>query len=552
MGRYGGILVVKPPKYPHISSLTRRSQRPKFIFSKCVAFCVSTFQRVEQQNPGVREIDTSMKLYQRQNLIILLVLVSIIVSVTGCSSASPEEADATPTPIPTAVIPTKPTYTVERGEVIEEMQFTARVAPVVQDELFFRSNGRVRNVYFEEGDDVASGQIIADLEFLDDLERQLASDQLRLRGGEINVENAQLALDLFKQNTLSTEMVLALAEKNLADAEQAVSKAARALGLTQLTADQADIDAAYAQVVLTEDILERARERFEPYASKPENNINRARLQADLSAAEQDYQNAVRRYNAMTGTASETEQGVAGANLSVAQAQLADAQAEWERVQENPVPMGYDEQLALKENELELAKISYEETQVSVADVESAIADSQITAPIDGVVTTLRLADGRSVEAFKVYSVVSDMTSLELSASLTSEDMQYLEEGMLVTTNLSSRPGDTYNGTIRYLPYGLPADEIEDDKTTRITLDVGSEELNLEKGDLMRVTVILEQKDDVLWLPPQAIRTFEGRRFVVVQADGFQQRVDVTIGIEGNDRTEIEAGMEEGQIVVSP
>jgi len=124
-----------------------------------------------------------MKLYQRQNLIILLVLVSIIVSVTGCSSASPEEADATPTPIPTAVIPTKPTYTVERGEVIEEMQFTARVAPVVQEELFFRANGRVRNVYFEEGDDVAVGQVIADLEFLDDLERQLTSDQLRLRGG---------------------------------------------------------------------------------------------------------------------------------------------------------------------------------------------------------------------------------------------------------------------------------------------------------------------------------------------------------------------------------
>jgi len=493
-----------------------------------------------------------MKLYQRQNLIILLVLVSIIVSVTGCSSASPEEADATPTPIPTAVIPTKPTYTVERGEVIEEMQFTARVAPVVQEELFFRANGRVRNVYFEEGDDVAVGQVIADLEFLDDLERQLTSDQLRLRGGEINVENAQLALDLFKQNTLSTEMVLALAEKNLADAEQAVSKAARALGLTQLTADQADIDAAYAQVVLTEDVLERARERFEPYASKPENNINRARLQADLSSAEQDYQNAVRRYNAMTGTASETEQGVAGADLSVAQAQLADARVEWERVQENPVPLGYDEQLALRENELELAKISYEETQVSVADVESAIADSQITAPFDGVVTSLRLEDGRSVEAFKVYSVVSDMNSLELSSSLTSEDMQHLEEGMLVTTNLSSRPGETYNGEIRYLPYGLPADEIEDDKTTRITLDVDSEELTLEKGDLMRVTVILEQKDDVLWLPPQAIRIFEGRRFVVVQADGFQQRVDVTIGIEGNDRTEIEAGLEEGQIVVSP
>lgn len=493
-----------------------------------------------------------MKLKRSKNLVILLVLMSMIVSVIGCSTSSPEEADATPTPIPTAVIPTKPTYTVKRGAVTEEMQFTARIAPVVQEELFFRANGRVRNIYVEEDDEIEAGQIIADLEFLDDLERQLASDQLRLRRSDINVENAQLALDLFKKNTPSSDMVLALAAKDLADAEETVSKTARALGLTQLTADQADIDAAYAQVVLTEEALERARERFEPYAKKPENNINRARLQADLSAAEQKYESAVIRYNAMTGTASETVQGVAAADLAVAQAQLADAQAEWDRVQENPVPRDYDQELALTENELELAKIAYEETLVSVADVESAIADAQMVAPFDGVVTNLRVSDGRSVEAFKVYSVVSDMNSLELSASLTSEDMQYLEKGMEVNAHLSSRPGETYSGTIRYLPYGVPIEELEEEQTTRITLDVGSEDLGLETGDLMRVTVVLEHKDDVLWLPPQAIRTFEGRKFVVLQADGYQQRVDVTTGITGDDRVEIESGVEEGQVVVSP
>ena len=493
-----------------------------------------------------------MKQKRRNNLLMLFVLVSILVSATGCSASSPEEADATPTPIPTAIIPTKPTYTVERGSVIEEMQFTARIAPVVQEDLFFRTEGRVRNIYVEEGDEVEEGQVIADLEFLDDLERQLASDQLRLRRSEINVENAQLALDLFKKNLPSPELVLAQAEKNFADAEEKVSKATRAVNLTQLTAAQADIDAAYAQVVLSEEALERAKERFAPYANKPDNNITRARLQADLSAAEQRYEGALIRYNAMTGTASETEQGVALAELAVATAQLADAQAELERVQENPVPLGYEEELALKENELELAKIAYDETLVSVADVESAIEDAQLVAPFDGVVTSLRISDGRSAEAFRVYSVVSDMDSLELSASLTSEDMQYLEKGMSVTANLSSRPSETLSGTIRYLPYGLPVDEIEDEQTTRISLDVDTEELGLESGDLMRVTVILEQKDDVLWLPPQAIRTFEGRKFVVLQADGYQQRIDVSVGVEGDDRVEIMSGLEESQIVISP
>jgi RND family efflux transporter MFP subunit len=432
------------------------------------------------------------------------------------------------------------------------MQFTARVAPVVDEDLFFRTDGRVRNIYVEEGDDVVEGQVIADLEFLDDLERQLASDQLRLRRSEISVENAQLALDLFKKNTPSPELVLAQAEKDLADAEEKVSKASRALNLTQLTATQADIDAAFAQVVLSEEALERARERFEPYANKPENNITRARLQADLSAAEQRYESTVIRYNAMTGTASESEQGVALAELAVAKAQLAEAQSELERVQENPVPRGYVEELTLKENELELAKIAYDETLVSVADVESAIADAQLVAPFNGVLTSLRISDGRSVEAFKVYSVVSDMNALELSANLTSEDMQYLEKGMTVTANISSRPSETYSGTIRYLPYGLPVDETEDEQTTRISLDLDSEDIGLDTGDLMRVTVVLEHKDDVLWLPPQAVRTFEGRKFVVLQADGYQQRIDVAIGIEGDDRVEIESGLEEGQIIISP
>jgi hypothetical protein len=254
----------------------------------------------------------------------------------------------------------------------------------------------------------------------------------------------------------------------------------------------------------------------------------------------------------MTGTASENEQGVAAANLAVAQAALVDAQAEWDRVQANPVPKGYDEELTLKGNTLELAMITYEETLVNVSDVESAITDSQIIAPFDGVFTTLGLREGRLVEAFIVYAVVSDMTVLELSASLLSEDMISLEEGMLVTAQLSSRPGETYNGAIRYLPYGQVVEEFEHDNTTRISLDVGAEELGLEEGDLMRVTVVLEQKDNVLWVPPQVIRSFQGRDFVVVQEDGYQLRVDVTIGIVGDDRIEIEDGLEEGQIVVSP
>ncbi len=66
----------------------------------------------------------------------------------------------------------------------------------------------------------------------------------------------------------------------------------------------------------------------------------------------------------------------------------------------------------------------------------------------------------------------------------------------------------------------------------------------------MRITAVLERKDDVLWLPPQAVRTFEGRKFVVVREGEGQLRVDVKIGIESEGGVEIEEGLTEGQIVI--
>lgn len=70
------------------------------------------------------------------------------------------------------------------------------------------------------------------------------------------------------------------------------------------------------------------------------------------------------------------------------------------------------------------------------------------------------------------------------------------------------------------------------------------------QGDLVRVTVELERKADVLWLPPQALRVFNGRSFAVVQDGDAQRRVDVTLGIQTQERIEIKEGLELGQVVV--
>jgi multidrug efflux pump subunit AcrA (membrane-fusion protein) len=67
----------------------------------------------------------------------------------------------------------------------------------------------------------------------------------------------------------------------------------------------------------------------------------------------------------------------------------------------------------------------------------------------------------------------------------------------------------------------------------------------------VQVTIVLEDRDDVLWLPPGAVRSFQGRHFVIVQEGSRQRRVDVVLGVVGQDRVEILGGLEEGQMVVA-
>jgi HlyD family secretion protein len=222
--------------------------------------------------------------------------------------------------------------------------------------------------------------------------------------------------------------------------------------------------------------------------------------------------------------------------LLAIQLQRAQQQLEWLKEGVDPVMV----------NEVNQAQLALERLQAQVA-------DAQIVAPIDGQILSLSAYAGRPAEAFKPVIVVADPSAIEVSADLSSSQLKDMVEGQKAVVTLRAYPGQTWNGTVRRLPYpygtgGGSEALASEDKSTRISLEGDLSDLQL--GDLARVIIVLEEKDDVLWLSPAAIRTFQGREFVIVQDADRQRRVDVTIGIESDDRVEILEGLEEGQIVV--
>lgn len=326
----------------------------------------------------------------------------------ACGPAFSSNEQPTPTPIPTAIIPLKPTYEVQRGEVVNVLRFSGRVGPVIEEELFFRVGGRVNTVYVEKGDQVTAGQLLADLD--------APVTSYDLRRAEIHLEIAKLRLM------------------------------------------QAELEISPSTEVYTTSIA----------------------------------------------------------------------------------ILGYDVELA----------------QIALDELKSIIADTKIFAPIDGTVLTISMNEGSLVDAYKPVIVITDLTQLEILSNLPDSQLSLMVEGLEVIVNPVGKPGENLVGFVKQLPY--PYGKLtgnsnqKNDNFTHISLDTSIREAGYELGDLVNVTAVLERRGDVLWLPPQAIRTFEGRKFVVTIENGGQRRVDVKLGIRSEDRVEILSGLAAGQIVIAP
>jgi multidrug efflux pump subunit AcrA (membrane-fusion protein) len=421
----------------------------------------------------------------------------------------------TPTPLPTAIIPEKPTYTVQRGAVVDSLTFTGRVSPVAEAELYFRTDGRVRQVYVERGDAVQEGDKLAELD-VEALHRQLARAELVLATAQTDRQSAegQRAYEL------------ARAQLNL-ELEQ--------IALQKLHADDPAADRAVAEAELEQAAvgLHQAQSRYDAVSDRPDIG-----MRPEAEALQQ-------------------------ATLAYARAQAA-----YDRAMKQAGQHAYDVQSQQKRVELarlEVGRLDADaapqlaqvvtKAELDLAELQAQITDTLILAPFDGKVVAVHTAAGKVVEGFKPVLVVANPSELEVTAELSAEQMRELSQGQEVTLVPVGYPDQTLPGTIRLLPYrldstGSATDLKEEDQHTHIAVRFG--DFAMQAGDLMHVTVVLDRKEDALWLPPAAIRTFEGRKFVVIQEGTGQRRVDVLLGIKSEDRVEIVEGLEEGDVVVGP
>ena len=187
--------------------------------------------------------------------------------------------------------------------------------------------------------------------------------------------------------------------------------------------------------------------------------------------------------------------------------------------------------------------------QKRVDDIKATIAKAELIAPMSGRLVYFAPDPGEPMIAHEPIAAVADLSVLEVTDEMDADDLNELAEGMPLTIQRTSLPGNVFTGAIASLPspYGVSTDDF-----VHVAFDEQPAMDEFKVGDRMSFTVKIEERDDVLWLPVSAIRQFSGRNFIVVQNEGVQQRVDVRLGLKGDDRVQILEGAEENQTVIGP
>lgn len=197
--------------------------------------------------------------------------------------------------------------------------------------------------------------------------------------------------------------------------------------------------------------------------------------------------------------------------------------------------------------------------KLTVQRLQGLLADTQVTAPFDGTVTSLTInKPGEQVSAYRTIATVGDLTQLEVTANLPSPSSSdttdtssvVLGEGMpALIQDASQTSAPTVKGTVTQVPSQAPG---ETDKAVLISVDQSLQGSGLALDSTVKVRVQAASKANVLWLPPLYVRTFEGTSFVIVVDNNGPHRVDIKTGLAGLERVEIVQGLSVGQVVQEP
>jgi HlyD family secretion protein len=407
-----------------------------------------------------------------------------------------------------------------RGPLTANVGATGTVRAGQQATLTWQTSGRVESVKAKIGDAVKADAELASL-----VQTSMAQNVILAEADLISAKKA--LADLMASNTALAEaqQKLAKAKEDLDDAQKKVDS------ITYARASDNLVQQTEANLVLAKRDLQKAEDNYKVFKTKPDGDSEKAAALLRLTTARQKVTDLTVQLNWYTGKADAIDAEKYRANLAVAQAQVADAQREIDRLKNGP-------------NADDIAA-----AEARVAAAQSTLNMSKVIAPFDGVITQANPVPGDMVSQTTVAFRMDALSRLLIDLDISEVDINSVQVGQPVTITFDAVQGKTYNGKVSQI------NQAGDDKSGAVnftvTVELTDADALVKPGMTAAVTISVKELQDALLVPNRAVRVVDSKRTVYLLKDGKPQAVEVRLGATSDTNSEVVGGdLKEGDLII--
>jgi membrane fusion protein (multidrug efflux system) len=170
-----------------------------------------------------------------------------------------------------------------------------------------------------------------------------------------------------------------------------------------------------------------------------------------------------------------------------------------------------------------------------------------IRAPFDGTVGLRQVSPGAYVKPGDDIANLESLGSMKLDFRVPETYLARLRAGQSLAVRVDAYPDQLFDGAIYAIEPGVD----EETRTVLLRARLPNKGNKLRPGLFARVSLVLEQRENALVVPEQAIVPVGQKTFVYRVVDGKAAMTPVTLGLRRPGQVEIVEGVNAGDVVVT-
>ena len=504
-----------------------------------------------------------MKASARRNIGIfatvgLIALASIQVS--GCAVLPAQKALGAEANVPEPAVSVR-IGEVVKGRIVATLTYTGDVKPKNQVVVSAKTMGRIEDLSVDIGSRVRAGDVIGRLE--------RTSLEAQGRQAEAAVEMADARLEQIEAGARAETIAQAQANLDSARARLAsiedggraevVAQSEAALRLSESRLAQLMAGPTHEQIEQAEGAIRAAKNQVYAVQAQADSLMGRIGTGFTQDMKEAQSGAAYEQVNIAEARLAELRAGATKEQAAQAQAAVDQARAALELAR-NPFTaydlrqgraavVAAEEQLKLAQSpftaaELKVAKAPIAQAQASADLVKAQLADADLVAPIDGIVSERHLSMGAlaSPQA-PVVTIISN--EMEITLPIEETRAGQVAAGQAVSVTVAAYPNRSFDATITSVAPSI--DPRSRSFMVRVAVDDGGK---LKAGMLAKVGVGLDEREGVTLVPEPAVLKRGSENSVFVVADGRARVRKIEIGASDGSNVEVRSGLQVGDKVV--